>query len=95
MELSIKQIYLDPYEGRLESAAMQQTQIRALVREDPLEKEMASHSGILACRVPWTEEPGRLQFMRSQSDTTERLTQHQKELFVAHWRPKTQVGLCL
>ena len=31
----------------------------------------------------------------TQSDTTERLTQYQKELFVAHWRPKTQVGLCL
>ena len=39
--------------------------------EDPLEKEMATHSSILAWRIPWTEEPGRLQ---SQSDTTEQLT---------------------
>ena len=41
------------------------------VREDPLEKEMATHSSILAWKVPWTEEPGRLQFTRSQeSDMT-------------------------
>ena len=40
-------------------------------QEDPLEKEMATHSNILAWRMPWTEEPGRLQSMRSQeSDTT-------------------------
>ena len=36
------------------------------VREDPLEKEMAIHSRILAWKIPWTEEPGRLQFMGSQ-----------------------------
>ena len=34
--------------------------------EHPLEKEMATHSGILACRIPWTEEPGRLQSIGSQ-----------------------------
>ena len=39
--------------------------------EDPLEKEMATHSSILACEIPWIEEPGGLQFMGSQeSDTT-------------------------
>ena len=43
--------------------------------EDPLEKGMAIHSSILAWRIPWTEEPGGLQFMGSQSwDTTEWLT---------------------
>ena len=53
---------------------MQETRIRSLGREDPLEKEMASHSSILAWRIPWTEEPGGLQSMGSQeSDTTERL----------------------
>ena len=42
-----------------------------LGREDPLEKEMATHSSILAWRIPWTEEPGRLPSMGSQeSDTT-------------------------
>ena len=38
--------------------AMRETQIRSLGREDPLEKEMATHSSILAWRIPWTEEPG-------------------------------------
>ena len=41
--------------------AMQETQVRSLGWEDSLEKEMATHSNILACRIPWTEEPGRLQ----------------------------------
>ena len=41
--------------------AMQETQVRSLGWEDPLEKEMASHSNILAWRIPWTDEPGRLQ----------------------------------
>ena len=44
----------------------------SLGREDPLEKEMATLSSILACEIPWTEEPGCLQSMGSQeSDTTE------------------------
>ena len=46
--------------------AMQETQIQSLGWEDPLEKEMATHSRILAWKIPWTEEPGRLQSMRSQ-----------------------------
>ena len=41
--------------------AMQDTWVRSLDREDPLEKEMATRSSILAWRIPWTEEPGRLQ----------------------------------
>ena len=40
--------------------AMQETQVRSLGWEDPLEKEMATHSNILAWRIPWTDEPGRL-----------------------------------
>ena len=43
--------------------AMWETWVRFLGREDPLEKEMATHSSILAWRISWTEEPGRLQFM--------------------------------
>ena len=46
--------------------AMQETWLRSLGQEDPLEKEMATHSSILAWRIPWTEEPGRLQSMRLQ-----------------------------
>ena len=41
--------------------AMQETQVRFLGQEDPLEKEMAIHSSIFAWKIPWTEEPGRLQ----------------------------------
>ena len=46
--------------------AMQETRVGSLVREDPLEKEMATHSSTLAWRIPWTEELGRLQLMGSQ-----------------------------
>ena len=46
---------------------MQETQVWSLDWDDPLEKEMATHSSILACSIPWTEEPGGLQFMVSQS----------------------------
>ena len=46
--------------------AMQETWVPSLDGEDPLEKGMATHSGILAWRIPWTEEPGGLQSMGSQ-----------------------------
>ena len=46
--------------------AMQETWVQSLGWEDPLEKEMATHSGILAWRIPWTEEPCGLQPMGSQ-----------------------------
>ena len=46
--------------------AMQETQVRSLDQEDPLEKEMTIHSSILAWKIPWTEEPGGLQSMVSQ-----------------------------
>ena len=50
---------------------MQETQVQFLGREDPLEKEMATHSSILAWRIPWTEEPDGLQSMGLQeSDMT-------------------------
>ena len=53
---------------------IRETRVQSLGREDPLEKEMATHSSILAWRIPWREEPGRLQSMgRKESDTTERL----------------------
>ena len=50
-------------------SAMQETQVRSLGQEDPLEKEMATHSSILAWRIPWIQEPGRLQSTGSQSQT--------------------------
>ena len=59
---------------------MQETQemwVRSLGGEDSLEKEMETHSSILAWRIPWTEEPGRLQFMGSYGlDTSEQLSTH-------------------
>jgi len=45
---------------------MQETRLRSLGREDPLEKGMATYSSILAWRIPWTEEPGGVQSMGSQ-----------------------------
>ena len=54
--------------------AMWETWVRSLGQEDPLEKEIATHSSILAWRIPWTEELGGLQSTgRKESDTTERL----------------------
>ena len=47
-------------------AAMLETQVQSLGQEDPLEKEMSTHSSTLAWKIPWTEEPGRLQSMGSQ-----------------------------
>ena len=46
--------------------AVQETQVPSLIWEDPLEKGIATHSSILAWRIPWREEPGRLQSIGSQ-----------------------------
>ena len=71
--LYILNMYTEGKKKRLEEVqmlknlpAMLETQVRSLSQEDPLEKEMASHSSILAWRIQWTEEPGRLQSMASQ-----------------------------
>ena len=60
--------------------AMQETWVQFLGQEDPLEKERAIHSSLLALRIPGTEEPGRLHRLQSmglqESDTTERLSTH-------------------
>ena len=53
--------------------ATQEIQVRSLGREGPLEKGMATHSSILAWRIPWTEEPGGPQSMGSQLDLTEQI----------------------
>ena len=47
-------------------SAMQETWVQSLGQEDPLEKEMATHSRTIAWKIPWTEEPGRLQSTGSQ-----------------------------
>ena len=56
--------------------AMQETWVRFLGWEDPLEKGMATHSRILAWRIPWTEEPGRLQSIKWQRVGHDRATKH-------------------
>ena len=56
--------------------ATQETQVQFLVQEDPLEKEMATYSSVLAWRIPWTEEPGRLQSKGSQKLRHNRVTEH-------------------
>ena len=58
--------------------AMRETRVQSLGWEDPLEKEMAAHSSILAWKIPWTEEP----WGHKESDTTERLHFHFLELTI-------------
>jgi len=66
-------------------SAMWETWVPSLGREDPLEKEMATHSSILAWGIPWTEELGGLQSTgHKESDMTERLHFHFH--FLYHWR---------
>ena len=57
------------------SPTMWETWVRSLGEEDPLEKEMATHSSILTWRIPWTEKPGRLQSMGSQELDTDLATE--------------------
>ena len=60
--------------------AVQETWVQILGQEDPLEKEMATHSSILTWRIPWAEEPSRLQSMGSQeSDMTQRLNHQESQ----------------
>ena len=64
--------------------AMKETWVRSLDQEDPPEKGMATHSSILVCRIPWTEEPGELHspWGCKESDMTERLTLSHFSLFI-------------
>ena len=77
--------------------AMQETQVRFLGLEDPLEKEMSTRSSILAWRIPWTEEPSRLQSVGPQeSDMTEQLKTIlicNMGLLLVNHRAETQSGL--
>ena len=59
---------------------LQETQVLCLGREDPLEKGLAPHSSTLAQRIPWTEEPGRLQSMGSQRVGHNLVTKQQQDL---------------
>ena len=63
-------------------STMRETWVRSLGRKDPLEKEMAIHSSTIAWKIPWTEEPGRLQSMGSQR-------------FGLDWATSLSLSLCL
>ena len=74
---------------------MQETRVWSLGREDPLEKEMATHSNILAWRIPWKKEPGGLQSNESQeSDMAEWLTHTHSIMYKKMHKGKnlTQLG---
>jgi len=64
---------------------MQETQVQSLSQEDPLEKELATHSSIFARKMPWTEEPGRLQSMGSQKSGTWLWTKQQNSVKLLLW----------
>ena len=59
---------------------MQETQVRSLIWEDPLEEEMATLSRILAWKIPWTEEPGGLSFMGLQRVRLNFVTEQQQQI---------------
>ena len=72
--------------------AMQETQVRSLGQEDPLEKDIATHSSILAWRILWAEEPGGLQSMGSQRVGHDSLTNTQHTTVLTEF--KISVGRC-
>ena len=62
--------------NRLPMQEMQKLQVQSLSWEDSLQEQVATHSSILAWKIPWTEEPGRLQPMGSQRVRHDRVTEH-------------------
>ena len=65
---------------------MQEMGVQSLGQEDPLEKEMATDSSVLPCKILWMEEPGRLQSMGcKESDTTEHTHMHSLQTFLCFW----------
>ena len=67
---------------------MQETRLQSLVREDPLEKEMATLSSIRAWRIPWTEESGGLQPTGSQRVGHNLVTKQQQQQMLENWAPQ-------
>ena len=74
--------------------AMQETQVQSLLWEDPLEDEMATHSSILAWRIPWTEEPGGLQSIGLQRVGHDWTTKHQHIQVSIHNSPTQYINVC-
>ena len=72
--------------------AMQEIQVWFLGREDPLEKGMATHSSILAWRIPWTEEPGRLQSTGLQTVGHDWMTNTYRHIYITENMAKLRSG---
>ena len=91
-------IYIHSFSGSSDSketSAMRETRVWSLGWEDPLEKEMATHSNILARRILWTEHPGRPQSMGLQRDTTEQLSHIKLYIYVYRERLRNKHGKML
>ena len=73
--------------------AMQETGVRSLGQKNPLEKEMATHSSILAWRIAWTEEPGGLRSMELQESDCATLTLHFKLMYPLEWGRATHSSI--
>ena len=71
---------------------MQETQVQSLGWEDPLEKEIATHSSVLAWEIPWTEEPGRLQSLGRKSQTQLRSQTANSDEWIGSWVRRTSVA---
>ena len=67
------------------SPAVRETQVRSLGQEAPMEKEMATHSSVLAWEIPWTEEPGRMQSTGSQRVRQNLATKQQQQILITHF----------
>ena len=96
-------VYLErPYKPRTSQVArtvkrlstMRETRVRSLGQEDPLEKEMATHSSTIAWKFPWMEEPGRLQSIGSQRVGHDSVTKSPIYIYRLLWCLKS-VGICL
>ena len=74
---------------------LQEVPDQSLSQEDPLEKGIATHSSIVAWRIPWTEEPGGLQSMELQRVTTERLGTHTNSALLEHSEFSSVAQSCL
>ena len=74
---------------------MQEIWVRPLCWDDALEEEMATHSSILAWRIPWTEEPGGLQSMGSQRDSTAQTCAHTHAHTHTHTQSQSALALNL
>ena len=75
--------------------AMQETWVQSLGWEDPLKKEMSTHSSILAWRIPWTEEPGWLQSMGSQRVGHNQATKHINKTSIHSYALTTSINMML